>query len=443
MNRQRYAGLLLAAVGWLAIAPPLEGQHASGVTAAMRNHSHLLLPGGGIDPAEAERVLRERLGQAEEARQAHELIEKLLQNPNLPEEYRKTLERLRNGERDLSAIDPKVLNDIRTFAERQKKLPADQRNLPPEQLDRLEKLLQEQREDKPAARPTERRPPAAKPPPKPPSKPPPEYQPSADRLPAALEEQNDVRFRQRLLQLVERFADVPIRDSGPLRRLEEGLSRRRLRPGEDWLPFAKSRETLRAQLPQLGRSLRFDRILREGEWLFRSSPGPLDTGDWRVGRSFGGGVSSSGGLARIDAPGVGMEQGWQVLLWVGLGAVVAAAFWKIVSVHYGRFGAEGDAAWRPGRWPVDPAAVTTREELVRAFEYVTLLCLGPAARYWNHLTIADRLGDGDSAERRQAAVHLAGMYEQARYAPPEEPLPAAELEAIRRHLRFLAGASAA
>src|SRR5205823_9402704 len=35
-----------------------------------------------------------------------------------------------------------------------------------------------------------------------------------------------------------------------------------------------------------------------------------------------------------------------------------------------------------GRWPVDPRAIATREDLVRAFEYLSVMICGPAARMW-------------------------------------------------------------
>jgi len=114
-------------------------------------------------------------------------------------------------------------------------------------------------------------------------------------------------------------------------------------------------------------------------------------------------------------------------------------------------GIGGTATWKLGPWPIHPTAVQTREELIRAFEYLSVLLLGPAARHWHHLAIAASLGrssgatvsarrwgDG-SAERRQAAQQLATLYERARYAPPAEPLPEAALATARRDLCLLAG----
>jgi hypothetical protein len=38
--------------------------------------------------------------------------------------------------------------------------------------------------------------------------------------------------------------------------------------------------------------------------------------------------------------------------------------------------------------------------------------------------------------------NLAGLYEQARYAPPEQPLPPADIDTARDDLRLLAGVHA-
>jgi hypothetical protein len=90
---------------------------------------------------------------------------------------------------------------------------------------------------------------------------------------------------------------------------------------------------------------------------------------------------------------------------------------------------------------VQPALVRTREELVRAFEYLSLLRLGRPARNWNHRHIAAELGQTKDlpADGSQAAARLASVYEQARYAPAAESLADPDLEAARRDLCLLAG----
>ena len=124
--------------------------------------------------------------------------------------------------------------------------------------------------------------------------------------------------------------------------------------------------------------------------------------------------------------------------------------------------------WHLGPWPVDPSMVLTRGQLVQAFEYFSLLNLGPDARNWNHRFIAMRLGDEKSLRKQDAVVRershllaktrplpvndplhrelvgeLAALYEQARYAPPGEMLSEAGLAVARRDLCLLAGVTAA
>lgn len=112
-----------------------------------------------------------------------------------------------------------------------------------------------------------------------------------------------------------------------------------------------------------------------------------------------------------------------------------------------------DAEWRLGSWPVAPGAVSTRQDVIRAFEYLALLCLGPSAAACHHRRLAERLaelpphsprsgGDGGAA-RRQAAVTLAWLYEQARYAPAGEDLSPEQLNDARHALCALAGVTTA
>ncbi len=101
--------------------------------------------------------------------------------------------------------------------------------------------------------------------------------------------------------------------------------------------------------------------------------------------------------------------------------------------------------WRLGPWPVSPAAVSTRQDVVRAFEYLALLRLGLNAGTRHHWELAERLGEGGGSDpvRRRAAEQLAGFYEQARYAPEGEPLSPQKLAEARQALCLLAGVTAA
>jgi hypothetical protein len=136
----------------------------------------------------------------------------------------------------------------------------------------------------------------------------------------------------------------------------------------------------------------------------------------------------------------------KILLWVGMAALVIVLVWQAAAGRRATGVAAGQPAWRLGPWPVDPSQVATRQDLVRAFEYLALLVLGSAARTWNHRAIARRLSDQPNAaaeERRRAALHLAALYEKARYAPPSDTLPENEVQDARRNLCLLAGVACA
>lgn len=100
--------------------------------------------------------------------------------------------------------------------------------------------------------------------------------------------------------------------------------------------------------------------------------------------------------------------------------------------------------WRLGSWPVSPGSVSTRQDVIRAFEYLALLCFGPAAAACHHRTLAEGLAEQDrnNPGRRQASEMLAWLYEQARYAPAEDALSAEQLSDARHALCLLAGVTA-
>jgi hypothetical protein len=174
------------------------------------------------------------------------------------------------------------------------------------------------------------------------------------------------------------------------------------------------------------------RRLGVSSWAGVRSP-RLKSG-WARTPSFG-----SAGLAgpALSGMGAGTVIGWLVLV-----AALAGVLWQVLVRSQRAVAAAEDTVWKLGPWPVVPSEVRTRGQLVQAFEYLSLLRLGRAARSWNHLEIAARLG-GDDARRRQAAAELADIYEHARYAPGDEPLADEALTEARRDLCLLAGVATA
>lgn len=133
--------------------------------------------------------------------------------------------------------------------------------------------------------------------------------------------------------------------------------------------------------------------------------------------------------------------GFSVPVWLVIAILVAVAlavvWWKrdmiFVPRKAGLLSAEG-----VGGWPLDPRAINSREDVVKAFEYLSVLICGPGAKTWTHSTIADEL-TALAQTHGETAVKLARLYELARYAPLDEPLTRAELVEARRLVCDLAG----
>jgi hypothetical protein len=144
-------------------------------------------------------------------------------------------------------------------------------------------------------------------------------------------------------------------------------------------------------------------------------------------------------MPRVSMPSASaIDRGMQ-LLWLAIIVAVGVVIWRLFGKSIPGMGRLGGRAWKLGPWPVAPSAVASGHDLILAFEHLSLLKLGPVAQSRNHLDLAVDLGQEEIANRR-AAVHLASLYEQARYIPGEEPLSAEDLAAARTELSFLAGA---
>ncbi|HVS37064.1 MAG TPA: hypothetical protein VMS17_16000 [Gemmataceae bacterium] len=166
----------------------------------------------------------------------------------------------------------------------------------------------------------------------------------------------------------------------------------------------------------------------QASWLsqrWKSSP-DVGLSGWNTGGAASTWPSAGGS---VDGPMDG-------ILWIAALALLIAAGWTAVAAARRRAGRKGARPWSAGPWPVRPSQVSTRGDLIRAFEHLAYLLLGPSARSLNHLDVAARLSRSGAADR------LAHLYEQARYAPPDEALPDQELTAARGDLAALAGAAA-
>ena len=216
----------------------------------------------------------------------------------------------------------------------------------------------------------------------------------------------------------------------------------RYRPGAGGhAPHLEGDGALEDQVNRLGRYVQSSRLFARDRWqglrmlsLPSLTPAHLPSAGWPGGR-----LPSLGMPTVSPSIPSGGGSGSRLLL-VALVVLLGFAVWRLV-LRSPLLAGDG-GGWRLGPWPVSPGAVASREDLIRAFEYLSLLKLGPAARSWNHREICAGLS-GTEPQRRRAAEHLAGLYEQARYAPGSEPLSEEALASARRELSFLAGVASA
>jgi hypothetical protein len=126
------------------------------------------------------------------------------------------------------------------------------------------------------------------------------------------------------------------------------------------------------------------------------------------------------------------------LTWVLLIALTLLFGWQLLRWSSRRKTAS-DARAALGPWPVRPDAVSTRAELVQAFDYLALLTLGVVVTSWNHLAVAKRWSEQTPAHAPLAQT-LASLYEASRYTEGVEELATAQREQARHALAQLAEA---
>jgi hypothetical protein len=445
--------------------------------AAKREQSHLVIPLAIGDPQQVASQLHGRLRNAENQSD----IRKLLESPELrklaeeavrdPKRFGLTPEKLnelRQWARDPSGPAAPSLNDptwrklLTDLAGKQGTGANPALSLPPDQQERLQRILKNNPPDAPSSSGIEN-------PSGPQNNPPlrrqtpsagggqpdgsPGQMPSGGNLPGpanpAPPNQPDTppdtqaRLSKELLQIAQRLrqADPALANSPALKDFVGKVSRYAVPSGKSSLHLPESARHLGNRF-RLSDYLNPERLhLDPSRW--QPPRGLLPPAPHFPARPVVN-LPRSAGRFGVPRPAATAGAVWQQLLWALVVLGFGVALWRVLAWQRARTAAGRGDGWRLGPWPVPPAAVATRLDLVHAFDYLALLRLGPAARTWNHLEIAARLGDGArSPARRQAADRLAHLYEQARYAPPSDPIPDAELAAARRHLCLLAGVPAA
>jgi len=440
------AGVLLTAAG---------GERAFGQRVApAERRSHAPVPGGGN--ADFQRLFEERLRQLDVRNQSVEKLQNELRKWLKDDDLAKLLDAMQK--QNIKTTDPQWQQQFKKLID-QNKVGIKTPNLSAEELEKLKKLVD-------ATGIGKEKPPDHVAPPKVTDPLPPDLADKkklwdqfmadkAKRPPADAKTIADrADARQQLENFAKRWEGVAdkLGDSPAIQQALRDLTKSALELNSSALP---ADDRLDAQLADLSRFTK-----DSGKWLNDSAkslkklnlgkldlpPMPkVDLPNMPRMNLPDVGLPQMGGLPAIGMPrGGGMPASagaWkEILLVVGL-CVFGVVGWKLLQLWLAARRDPALAGWQPGAWPIDPARVASRQDVVRAFDHLSLVRLGFSARHWHHLDIAARLGNDD--ERRRAAAQLATLYEQARYTPADEPLPAAALAAARRDLCLLAGVPAA
>lgn len=159
----------------------------------------------------------------------------------------------------------------------------------------------------------------------------------------------------------------------------------------------------------------------------------------------GGGGNFGGGFGGFGSGGSGASGGsiplgdsgslgglWIVPLLIGGGIVV----WLLVQKYreFERKPAGPAVAALP---PIDPNDIRTRQDLVEAFDRLSVQKYGETARVWNHRTIGGKLENTAPETQADAAHELTSLYEHARYLPAHQDLTEQQISRARQHLRTL------
>ena len=142
------------------------------------------------------------------------------------------------------------------------------------------------------------------------------------------------------------------------------------------------------------------------------------------------------GMPAIGGPSLPSFSAWAI--WILLLLLFLMAGWRMLRWSKRSAAAAAERA-QLGPWPVCPEAVSTRAELVLAYDYLALLTLGVGVQSWNHHAIARRWRERSPA-CAQPGDALTLLYEQARYTQGVEALTQSQRDQARAYLLQLAEA---
>jgi hypothetical protein len=87
--------------------------------------------------------------------------------------------------------------------------------------------------------------------------------------------------------------------------------------------------------------------------------------------------------------------------------------------------------------PIDPNEVRTRQDLILAFDRLSVIRCGQDARMWNHRIISGQIGRNQPLPEQESADQLGRLYEFARYTPLTDEMSEKQLSEARSYLRTL------
>lgn len=407
-----------------------------------QSHAPLGLEVG--DPEQMQKILQQRLRRAQDLAGLQKLIQDAIKNPEKygigPEQRRLLEEAARKGLGDVrpDMIDPRLRDLVEEVIEKQGRNP--DLKFKPEQIEEWKKLLPKPDaspmpnvDPKPPEPTRPRTPPDQQPnpnppdvahPPQPPAVPPaPQFEPPpAEKTPF----QKWIERRSTDMARWMRNRDWGQNDPAIQKAIRDFSRSLMPRESSNWPQLTEGAKSIRDRLPAL------DNVLprtNARNWLPDLSKWtPRDPGFT---------------TPNVGRPALPSASAWEGVLWLAMAVCVGLIAWRLLA--WRQAVAEQKEQWRPGPWPVRPEAVRTRDDLVKAFEHLALLLLGRQALPLNHLVIGTWLAsDPRQADpaRQRAVWNLAGLYEQARYAPPQQLLPPTDLESARHDLTLLAGGAA-
>ncbi|MBV9125142.1 MAG: hypothetical protein JO112_17440 [Planctomycetes bacterium] len=457
MNYCRWPGWFVLGIGLLA-GPAARGQSTMGFHGLAPPPSYVPLQ-ENLDPTESLNRLRQAQESVKGQAQLRDLLQKYRGNPSQllqnPEDVKALTDLANKG---LLNIDPNspLARRLAEAIKNQQDQPTPGTKLTDEQKEQFQKLLETFQRKNPSSQSNPGPTPNPQEGPTPPGRPPETSNPANPPQPAAAgqpaskpaplnaqEQQAETELAQKFAQWVERYGG-DLKNSPSVRRAVRDWT---MSPGQGkGLGNLPATPRWNQQVANFVRTAAQPRSWARLNWpAFYRFPMPslprLNLP--RLGFSLGR-LPAPPPMPRVSMPAPSAPQAGLGLLWIALVVALAVVAWKLLTGRRNPSSSQEQFRWRLGPWPLNPATVVTRADLVQAFEYLALLKLGPAARNWHHYTIGEALGkdEGKGGERRQAAHHLAALYEKARYAPEEESLPDQAITAARHELCLLAGVAA-